>query len=140
MEQKNRPETVKRFSPMTEQGLSDSQVEERKKQGLCNGNTNMPTKSIKRIFFDNIVTVFNILNIILGLAVFYVGSYKNMLFLGVMFFNTTIGIFQEIRAKKTIDNLSIVSATKANAIRNGKKCQVTIEELVLDDVVEFYTR
>ena len=137
MEQKNKSETVERFSPKTDYGLSDSQVNERKKQGLCNGNTNMPTKSIGRIFFDNIVTIFNILNIILGLAVFYVGSYKNMLFLGVMFFNTAIGIFQEIRAKKTIDKLSIVSATKANAIRNGKKCQVAIDELVLDDVIEF---
>ena len=54
MEQKNKSETVERFSPKTDYGLSDSQVEERKKQGLCNGNTNMPTKSIGRIFFDNI--------------------------------------------------------------------------------------
>lgn len=91
---------VKRFSPDPDKGLTESQVEQRKKQGLCNINTNLPTKSIKKIFFDNILTVFNVLNIILGLAVFYVGSYKNMLFLGVMFFNTIIGIFQEIRAKK----------------------------------------
>lgn len=137
MEQKNISSSAERFSPTADSGLSDKQVEERKKQGLCNGNTNMPTKSIGRIFFDNIVTVFNVLNIILGLAVFYVGSYKNMLFLGVMFFNTTIGIVQEIRAKKTIDKLSIVSATKASAIRNGKKCQIAIDELVLDDVIEF---
>ncbi len=128
---------IKRFSPDTEKGLTDGQVEQRKKQGLCNINTNLPTKSIKKIFFDNIVTVFNILNIILGLAVFYVGSYKNMLFLGVMFFNTAIGIFQEIRAKKTIDRLSIVSATKATVVRNGKKCQVAVDEIVLDDVIEF---
>ena len=128
---------IKRFSPDTEKGLTDGQVEQRKKQGLCNINTNLPTKSIKKIFFDNIVTVFNILNIILGLAVFYVGSYKNMLFLGVMFFNTAIGIFQEIRAKRTIDRLSIVSATKATVVRNGKKCQVAVDEIVLDDVIEF---
>ena len=103
---------IKRFSPDAEKGLTDIQVEQRKRQGLCNVNTNLPTKSIQKIFFDNIVTVFNILNIILGLAVFYVGSYKNMLFLGVMFFNTVIGIFQVIRAKRTIDKLSIVETER----------------------------
>ena len=128
---------VKRFSPDPDKGLTESQVEQRKKQGLCNINTNLPTKSIKKIFLDNILTVFNVLNIILGLAVFYVGSYKNMLFLGVMFFNTIIGIFQEIRAKKTIDKLSIVSATKATVLRNKKKCQLAVDEIVLDDVIEF---
>ncbi|MBQ5563431.1 MAG: HAD-IC family P-type ATPase, partial [Clostridia bacterium] len=128
---------IERFLPDPQKGLTESQVEQRKKQGLCNINTNFPTKSIKKIFFDNIVTVFNILNIILGLAVLYVGSYKNMLFLGVMFFNTIIGIIQEIRAKNTIDKLSIVSATKANAIRNGKKCQLAVDEIVLDDIIEF---
>lgn len=141
MKQKKQSETekmnIERFSPSIDQGLSDGQVEERKQQGLCNDNTDVPTKTIKRIFFDNIVTVFNILNIILGLAVFYVGSYKNMLFLGVMFFNTAIGIFQEIRAKRKIDQLSIVSATRAAVIRNGKKCRLPVDEIVLDDIVEF---
>ncbi len=128
---------VKRFSPSAQWGLSEEQVRERQKQGLCNRNADVSTKSIKRIFFDNIVTIFNVLNIILGLAVLYVGSYKNMLFLGVMFFNTTIGIFQEIRAKRTIDKLSIVSATKATAVRNGKKCRLAVDEIVLDDVMVF---
>lgn len=128
---------VNRVFASVSQGLNSEQVKERLENGLCNTDTQLPTKSIKRIFFDNIVTLFNILNIILGIAVLYVGSYKNMLFLGVMFFNTAIGIFQEIRAKRTIDRLSIVSATKATVIRNGEKCRLKVDDIVRDDIIEF---
>lgn len=128
---------IQRFNPSVQDGLTTQQVNERVSDGLCNKNTELPTKSIKRIFCENILTLFNILNIILGFLIFYVGSYKNMLFLGVMICNTAIGIFQEIRAKKTIDKLSIISATKVNAIRNGKKIQLAIDEIVLDDMIEF---
>ena len=119
------------------QGLTDGQVRQRFDEGLYNKNTQPTSKSIKRIFYDNIVTLFNILNIILGLLVFYVGSYKNMLFLGVMFFNTAIGIIQEIRAKRAIDKLSIVSASRITAVRDGKKTQIKVDDIVLDDIVEF---
>ncbi len=130
-------EEAVRFEVSQDTGLTDEQVAQRIDEGLVNNDRPLPTKSIRRIFYDNIVTLFNVLNILLGIAVFLVGSYKNMLFLGVMFFNTTIGIFQEIRAKRTIDKLSIVSATKVTVIRNGKKKQVAISEVVLDDVIEF---
>ncbi len=126
-----------RYSPAMEEGLTDEQVRERISSGLVNNDKPLPTKSIRRIFYDNIVTLFNVLNLLLGLAVFLVGSYKNMLFLGVMFFNTVIGIFQEIRAKMTIDKLSIVSASKVTVIRNGQKKKVGISEIVLDDMIEF---
>lgn len=126
-----------RYSPTIETGLTDEQVAERKANGFVNNDKPLPTKSIKRIFYDNIVTLFNILNLLLGIAVFLVGSYKNMLFLGVMLCNTSIGIFQEIRAKRTIDKLSIVSATKVTVIRNGVKMKVGIDEIVLDDIIQF---
>ena len=128
---------VVRYFPSIDKGLTDAQVRDRFDDGLVNNDKPLPTKSIKRIFYDNIVTLFNVINIILGLAVFYVGSYKNMLFLGVMICNTSIGIFQEIRAKRTIDKLSIVSASKVTVIRNGAKQKVGTEEIVLDDILEF---
>ena len=128
---------IKRYHPSIGTGLSSEQIEQRFDDGLYNHDTQIPTKSIRRIFYDNIVTLFNVLNILLGLAVFLVGSYKNMLFLGVMFFNTTIGIFQEVRAKLTIDKLSIVSASKVTAIRDGEQCKVAVNDIVLDDIVEF---
>ena len=130
-------EEAERFAVTQEQGLTQEQVDQRIREGLVNDDKPLPTKSIKRIFYDNIVTLFNVLNLLLGIAVFLVGSYKNMLFLGVMFFNTSIGIFQEIRAKHTIDKLSIVSATKVTVIRDGQKKKVAIDDIVLDDVIEF---
>lgn len=126
-----------RIEASPEKGLTAEQATERMWQGLNNINTQPKSKSIKRIFYDNIVTLFNILNIILGIAVFAVGSYRNLLFLGVMFFNTAIGIIQEIRAKKAIDKLSIVSATAAVVIRDGEKQKINAEDIVLDDIVEF---
>ena len=128
---------VERFTAEKEHGLSAEQVQQRIGQGLVNNDRPQLTKSIKRIFYDNIVTLFNVLNLMLGISVFIVGSYKNMLFLGVMFFNTSIGIIQEIRAKRTIDKLSIVSATKVTVIRDGQKQKVSIDEIVLDDIIEF---
>ena len=130
-------ENITRFDVSQETGLNDEQVNQRKAEGLVNNDKPLTTKSIKRIFYDNIVTLFNVLNLLLGIAVFCVGSYKNMLFLGVMLCNTSIGIFQEIRAKRTIDKLSIVSATKVTVIRNGEKQRVGIDEIVLDDIIEF---
>ena len=126
-----------RIEASPEIGLTSEQATERMWQGLNNVNTQPKSKSIKRIFYDNIVTLFNILNIILGIAVFAVGSYRNLLFLGVMFFNTAIGIIQEIRAKKAIDKLSIVSATRAVVVRDGEKTTINAEDVVLDDIVEF---
>lgn len=130
-------ENIQRFAVASDQGLTDLQVQQRISEGLVNDDQALPTKSIKRIFYDNIVTLFNVLNLLLGIAVFCVGSYKNMLFLGVMLFNTAIGIIQEIRAKRTIDRLSIVSASKVTVIRNGVKQKVAIQDIVLDDIVEF---
>ena len=130
-------ENAERFNATQEQGLTEEQVRQRISEGLVNDDQALPTKSIKRIFYDNIVTLFNVLNLLLGIAVFCVGSYKNMLFLGVMFFNTVIGIVQEIRAKRTIDKLSIVSATKVTVVRDGAKQKVAVNDIVLDDIIEF---
>ena len=99
-------------------GLTKEQVQRQIELDLVNHNADVPTKSIKRIIIDNTLTLFNVINIILGIAVFLVGSYKNLLFLGVMFCNIAIGIFQEIRAKRTIDKLSIISSVKVKVIRD----------------------
>lgn len=126
---------IKRYNPDPETGLSDDQVKDRVERKLLNYNTDVQTKSIKRIVSDNVLTLFNFLNLFLALALFYVGSYKNMLFLGVVFTNVMIGIYQEIKAKKTIDKLSIVSATKTDVIRSKKMQKILVNEIVLDDII-----
>ena len=100
---------IQRYSPPHREGLSSSQVAERMEQGLYNREASLKTKSIGRIFRDNIFTLFNLVNILLALAILLVGSYKNLLFMGVILCNTAIGIIQEIRAKRTVDRLSILS-------------------------------
>lgn len=115
--------------------LNDEQVNELKKQGKVNSDTSLPTKSVKRIFYDNIVTLFNIVNIILFALLILVGSYKNLLFMGVVLCNTAIGIFQEIRSKRSVDKLSILVSKKVKVIRNNTEIEIPVEDLVLGDVI-----
>lgn len=124
-----------RFFPNADWGLTQQQVQQRCAQGLSNDSGAIKTQSEKQILLKNILTPFNILNFILAGMVLAVGSFKNMLFLGVIFCNILIGSFQEIRAKRTIDKLSLIAAPKAKVIREGSIQEITIEEIVLDDVL-----
>ena len=128
---------VKRYEANINVGLTSEQVTSRLNDGLYNFDTTVKTKSIKEIIISNVFTLFNLINIILGILVFIVGSIKNVLFLGVIFCNILIGIIQEIRSKKIIDKLSIISSTKSTVLRNGKKVEVDINNIVLDDIIIF---
>lgn len=116
-------------------GLSSFEVEKRKKEGKVNISSNLKTKSVKRIFYDNIVTLFNLINVVLFIALLLVGSYKNILFMGVVLTNIAIGVFQEIRSKRSVDKLSILSERKITVLRDGKECEISREDIVLDDVI-----
>ena len=118
-------------------GLTDSEVQDRINTNKVNYDTSVPTKSIKQILISNFFTLFNILNLFLGIIVFLVGSYKNMLFLLIVIINTAISTIQEIHSKKVVDKLSILSNSKVKAIRSGKKKEILINDIVLDDVLEF---
>ena len=120
-------------------GLNDAEVEERIRKNLVNYDTSVPTKSIKQILAGNFFTLFNFLNLFLAFAIFSVGSYKNMLFMLVVILNTAISTYQEIHSKRIIDKLSVMASSKANVIRNGKKQQISINSIVLDDILEFTT-
>lgn len=116
-------------------GLTSSEVEQRILEKKVNYDTSVPTKTIPRIIIDNVLTLFNFLNFGLALLVFSVGSYKNLMFLGVVICNTIISTFQEIRSKKVIDKLSVISKNKVKVIRDNKLKQIEIEEIVLDDLI-----
>lgn len=118
-------------------GLSSSEVNIRIKEGKVNYDTTTPSKSVKQILIENTFTLFNFINVILGVAIIIVGSYKNLLFLGVVICNTLISTIQEIRAKKIVDKLSVISASKAKVIRDGKEKEVNLNEIVLDDVIVY---
>lgn len=124
-----------RYNPKIDEGLNNNQVNYRFKSDDYNYNSDVKTKTIGQIIFYNVFTLFNILNFCLGLLIFWVGSYKNLLFLGVVLCNTLISIIQEIRSKRAIDKLSIISSISANVIREGKNKIINIEEVVLDDII-----
>ncbi len=129
---------IKRFHPTIQCGLTTEQLEQRFHENLVNYDTSVPTKTTKQIITTNIFTLFNILNFSLAALIFLTGSFKNLMFLGVVFCNTIISIIQELRAKKEIDSLSIISASKVHVIRNGKKKEIMVDEIVLDDILEIF--
>lgn len=129
--------TVKRYNPSVKKGLCKEEVKKRKEAGLFNEDVTVPTKSLKQIILGNVFTLFNILNLFLSLSVILVGSYKNLLFMGGVICNTLISIIQEIRTKRAIDKLSLLATSKAAVTRDGKKEEISLDEIVLDDIISF---
>lgn len=130
---------IERITAQPEYGLTEEQVRTRIQQNLVNYDTTIPTKTIGQIIWTNLATPFNCLNIFLALAVFLVGSYKNLLFMGVVISNSIISIIQEIRSKKIIDRLSVLASKKVTVVREGLKQHIEINEIVLDDVLVYET-
>lgn len=130
-----RTKTAERFYPDPHEGLTAEQAAERVKQGLHNGDSGIKTKTEKQIILENTFTFFNLLNFVLAAAVILVGSPRNALFMGVIFSNIVIGSFQGIRAKRTIDKLSLISSPKAKVLRDGRKLNIRVEQIVLDDIM-----
>ena len=116
-------------------GLTNEQVQERIAEGKVNVNENPNTRTYKQIILENTLTFFNFLNIVLLVLVLFVRSYKNSMFMGIILINTVIGIIQEVRAKKTIDKLAILTESKTVVLREGKKWSISTEKLVLDDLI-----
>ena len=116
-------------------GLTNEQVQERIAEGKVNVNENPNTRTYKQIILENTLTFLNFLNIALLVLVLFVRSYKNSMFMGIILINTVIGIIQEIRAKKTIDKLAILTESKTVVLREGKKWSISTEKLVLDDLI-----
>ncbi len=118
-----------------ELGLTSQEAEERAKQGLSNRTSLNSTKSIPAIIKENAFTIFNGLNFVLGIMIISMGAYKNALFLVTVIFNLSVGIINQIRAKKILDELSILSKLKVDTYRDGVLKKVDIEALVVGDVI-----
>lgn len=117
------------------QGLTQAEVEERIADGQVNAIQDSSNRSVKDIVMGNTLTFFNFINIVLLALVLSVHSYKNMLFIFIIIANTLIGIFQEIKAKITLDKLKILTVSHVDVIRDGVKKSITVSELVKDDVI-----
>ncbi len=129
----------KNMTPINpEAGLTADQVEQRKQRGLTNLVTAKSGKSEKQIVFEHCFTYFNLVFIIMAVILALAGSsIKNMTFLVVVVINTGIGIFQQLRAKRAVDKLTLVTAQRVQTLRDGIWTEIRSDLLVQDDVVRF---
>lgn len=121
-------------------GLTSLEVSDRVEKGLVNGDQNVKTKSVPQILRTNIFTFFNLLFLVISIVQFFFITYdwdgfSNYGFLVIVISNTVIGIAQELKAKRTIDKLSLLSAPKVTAIRDGEKVNIALKDIVLDDLI-----
>lgn len=117
------------------QGLARADVEKRMELGQVNRTEKDVFKSKKEIIRAHTLTYFNFLNLFLAVLVLITGQFKNMTFMGVVIINSLIGIIQELKVKKVVDQLSVMTASKARVIRDGSAWEVDVDEVVLDDVL-----
>ena len=115
---------IQRYAPTIELGLSNEQVKERTSKKLVNNTKQKTSKSYLKIFAENIFTFFNMLWLAIFIALIVVESYENLLFIIVIFFNTAIAIFQEIRSKRTVEKLSLITAPKIRVVRDGQEKEI----------------
>lgn len=123
------------FGVSLEHGLNKEQVKSRYEQGKYNKLPEPSTKSINDILKDNICTRFNLYNLLIALALAFVGAWSNMAFFLIIVLNAFIGIMQELRAKKLIEELSILSAPQVRVIRDGQFQEIETGGLVQDDIM-----
>nr|WP_330400473.1 cation-translocating P-type ATPase [Mediterraneibacter gnavus] len=126
-----------RYRPDHQTGLTAQQVQEHRMHGWTNQPVDPPSKTTKEIIQENVFTYFNLIFLVLAVLLCLVGSFRDLTFLPVIVLNTLIGIIQETRAKKVLDNLTMLNAPHAMVIRDGKKSQINAEDLVVDDIVIF---
>lgn len=115
-------------------GLTSEEVRERIDKGLTNHTDISTQKTVGQIVKSNLLTYFNLIFLILTVLLCIVGSFRNLTFLPVIIGNTVIGIFQELRAKKTLDKMSMLNAPHSIVVRDGQQ-QIQSEELVKDDII-----
>ena len=118
--------------------LTEEEVKARVAAGKVNGRQDLQTKSVWKIVRDNLFTLFNGVNILLAVLILVMSNgrkWNDVLFMGIVFFNLFVGIFQEIRAKKTIEKLSLISAPKVTVLRDAEEKLIAVEELVSDDLM-----
>ena len=120
-------------------GLSEEQVAARVERGQVNKQIDRISKSYKEIIHDNIFTLFNLINVVLAGFIIFIGSWRNLLFMGVILSNIVIGILQEIRAKRVLDKLSLITQSSVKVRRSGEWKEIHIDDVVLDDIISLST-
>ncbi len=122
--------------PSAATGLTSAAVADRQRQGLSNTTTDPNKRTVRDIVAANVLTRFNAILGTLLAVVLVIGAYRDALFGIVLVTNAVVGIFQEVRAKRTLDRLGVVAAPKVSVVRDGRVVDVATTEVVLGDLVE----
>lgn len=117
------------------QGLTSKEVKDRVEKGLVNTQEKSASRTTKDILIENIFTLFNLLNLLIAIALAFVHAWSNLLFMAIIIMNVLIGIIQELKAKKMVDDLSILVTPKAMVLRDGRVQEIIADEIVLDDIM-----
>ena len=126
---------IERFKPDLKQGLSQEQVSLRKKQKLVNKSKQAFGKSYTEIIVSNVFSFFNVLLYVIAGVMLYFKLYSGMFFVVVLLCNTIIGLYEDIKARKLLSELRLITQPKAIVIRDGQRFEINTEEVVLDDVL-----
>lgn len=130
-------ENVEHFPVDIKIGLINEQIDQRRDEGLINKTKKHVTKSYLRIVYENVVNFFNIL--LFGIAALMIVAripINYFFFLLILGANICIGLYQDIRARKLIDKLKVISSPKVNVLRNGMIQSIPANQLVLDDIIQ----
>jgi cation-transporting P-type ATPase E len=119
-----------------ESGLTAAQVAERVAAGRTNAVEERTSRTVGEIVRTNVFTVFNGLLTALFVCILLTGRWQNGLFGVVIIANSAIGIFQEVRAKRTLDRLAVLNAPRARVVRDGDVTEVEVGAVVADDLLE----
>ena len=130
---------ITRFNPSSKNGLSSTQVQQRIEEGCVNIVENKNTKTYRSIILGNIFTFFNMITLFIAGALISVGLWSQCFFIVIVLANMAIGIIQEIKAKKTIEKISLVSSPTALVVRDSLESKIAVNEVVLDDVMILQT-
>lgn len=122
--------------PIGIDGLSDAEVAERVRAGQVNRAGPSQSRTVGQILAANLFTRFNAILGALLVVALVIGPFQDALFGIVLVTNAAIGIIGEWRAKRTLDQLTVITATRAQVVRNGARCEIEVAEVVLDDLLE----
>ncbi len=126
---------IERFDADKKVGLTEEQLDARREQGLVNVDTTKKGKSIAQIIFSKIFTFFNFVYAVITVLLVINGLWKQCGYIFVVIANMTIAIVQEIKSKRTLDKLKLITQPQIKVLRNGEEKEIGVDELVLDDIV-----
>lgn len=120
-------------------GLTEDQARIRTEAGLYNREIDPPTKTVQQIILSNVCTYFNLVFTAIAVFVAITGEFENLTFMGVVLANTLIGIVQELKSKRTLDKMTVLTSRKCTVIRGGVQMKIGVNDAVRDDIVIFST-